>query len=68
MKKTSLLDHLVFILVMIGGINWGLLAIFKFNLIVAIFPGVSLLVNFTYILIAFAALYGLVKYVRQHSK
>lgn len=69
MKKSSLLDHLAYFLVFIGALNWGLIAIFGgFNLIVAIFHAVPLLVHFIYISIAFAALYCMIKYYKEHAK
>jgi uncharacterized membrane protein YuzA (DUF378 family) len=69
MKKSSLVDHLAYFLVFIGALNWGLIAIFGgFNLVVAIFHAVPLLVNCIYILIAFSAIYCMIKYYRDHSK
>ncbi|MEX2454798.1 MAG: DUF378 domain-containing protein [Rhodospirillaceae bacterium] len=48
------------ILLIIGGINWGLIGLFDLNLVAAIFGGEgSVLTRIVYILVGLAALYGL---------
>ena len=44
MKKCNCgpLDIIAFILVVIGGLNWGLVGLFNFNLVAAIFGDMSL--------------------------
>ena len=69
MRKSSIVDHIAYFLVFVGALNWGLIAIFGgFNLVVAIFHAVPMLVHFIYILIAFAAVYCVIKYYRDHTK
>lgn len=46
------------ILLVIGAINWGLVAWFDFNLVTAIF-GVGLAADIVYTLVALAGFYGL---------
>ena len=53
------LDIVTLILVGIAGINWGLIALFKFNAVTYI-VGKSWLVNITYIAMAVAAMYLLI--------
>jgi uncharacterized protein len=48
------------ILVIIGGINWGLVGIADFNLVSALFGANSWLTNLVYILVGIAALYCIV--------
>ncbi|GAB4353383.1 MAG: hypothetical protein Kow0099_37640 [Candidatus Abyssubacteria bacterium] len=56
MKK---MDIVMFALVVFGAINWGLLGIFDFNLVTAIFGGFTYLVRIVYTLIGIAGLYEL---------
>lgn len=45
------------ILVIIGGLNWGLVGFFNFNLVAAIFGDMSALTRIIYALVGLAALY-----------
>ncbi len=44
-------------LTIIGGLNWGLIGLFDFNLVAAIFGGVSMLTRLIYILVGLASLW-----------
>lgn len=50
---------LAYILVIVGGLNWGLVGAFDFNLVNAIFGGVVWLEDLVYILVGLAAIYKL---------
>ncbi|MEI6531930.1 MAG: DUF378 domain-containing protein [Chlamydiota bacterium] len=52
----KLLDVIVAILLVVGGLNWGLVGAANFNLVTTLF-GASPLVNIVYILVGLAALY-----------
>lgn len=54
--KMNLLDWIAFILVIIGGLNWGLIGILGFNLVDAIF-GMGIIANIIYVLVGLSALY-----------
>jgi len=54
--KLSTLDTVALILVIIGGLNWLLVAL-KFNLVTAIFGSVAWLVALIYILVGLSAIY-----------
>ena len=54
--KLNLLDTIALILVIIGGLNWGLTA-FGFNLVEIIFGTISWLVSIVYILVGLSAIY-----------
>lgn len=41
----------------IGAINWGLVGLFEFNLVAAIFGSLSLLSRIIYVLVALAGIY-----------
>lgn len=53
--------HLIaFILLVVGGLNWGLVGLFDWNLVEAIFGSVDWLERLVYILVGLSALYLLV--------
>lgn len=56
MKALSVIDWVALILVIFGGINWGLVGFFKFNLVEVIF-GTTVVTNIIYILVGVAAIY-----------
>jgi uncharacterized membrane protein YuzA (DUF378 family) len=58
------LDWAALVLSAIGAINWGLIGLFGFNLIAAIFGGVPALVVLFYILIGLAGLWLIYMMVR----
>jgi hypothetical protein len=53
----SSIDWVAFVLVIIGGINWGLIGFFGFDLVAAIFGGTSILTRIIYILVGLAAVW-----------
>jgi uncharacterized membrane protein YuzA (DUF378 family) len=48
------------ILVIVGALNWGLVGLFKFDLVAAIF-GTSVLASIVYVLVGLAGAYQLVR-------
>jgi len=56
MKKLNALGSIALILVIIGGLNWGLVGFFGFDLVSALF-GQTLLANIVYDLVGLSALY-----------
>jgi uncharacterized protein len=54
--KLSTLDTIALILVIVGGLNWGLMA-FGYNLVTAIFGSIPALVATVYILVGLSAIY-----------
>ncbi|MGR3485071.1 MAG: DUF378 domain-containing protein [Paracoccaceae bacterium] len=53
------LNAVALTLIIVGGINWGLVGLFDFNLVAAIFGLDSFLSNLIYILVGLAALYAI---------
>lgn len=54
------MDILALILVIIGALNWGLIGLFQFDLVAAIFGGsASVLSRIIYALVGIAGLWGL---------
>jgi uncharacterized membrane protein YuzA (DUF378 family) len=58
------LDIITLILVIIGAINWGLVGLFEWNLVEAIFGGVPVLVRIIYILVGLSGLWQLMPLFR----
>jgi len=54
------LDVIAAILVIVGGLNWGLVGIFSVDLVKAIFGDMTALARIVYILVGLAALYELI--------
>lgn len=57
--QKSVLDWIALILVIVGGINWGLYGLWNFDLVAAIFGGVAWLATLIYVLVGLAGLYML---------
>jgi hypothetical protein len=56
MAKLKGLDWLVLILVIIGGLNWGLVGLFKFDLVAAIFGEMSTVSRIVYTVVGLASI------------
>ena len=56
MQKLNTIGLIALVLVIIGGLNWGLVGFFSFNLVTAIF-GSTMLTNIVYDLVGISALY-----------
>ncbi|MBS3128449.1 DUF378 domain-containing protein [Candidatus Woesearchaeota archaeon] len=57
MAEKNALDWITFVLVVVGGINWGLVGLFQFNLVNMIFGSIMWLEKLVYILVGISALY-----------
>ena len=55
----KVIDTIALVLIIIGAINWGLVGIFNFNLVEAIFGGLSVLTRIIYILVGITGLWGI---------
>ena len=53
----KLLNIIALALLVVGGLNWGLVGLFDFNLVSAIFGVDSILTNVVYIVVAVCAIY-----------
>jgi len=54
--KLNIVDLIALVLVIVGGLNWGLVA-FNFNLVEMIFGSLPWLVTLVYLLVGVSALY-----------
>ena len=53
----NVVDWIALVLVIVGGLNWGLVGLFNFDLVATIFGSIAWLQNIIYILVGIAALY-----------
>ena len=53
------LDKIALALIIIGAINWGLIGLFKFDLVAAIFGEMSILSRIIYSLVGISGLWGI---------
>lgn len=64
MLRANVIDIIALILVIIGGINWGLIGLFNFNLVSTIFGDMTMITRIVYDLVGLAALYTIYLLVR----
>ena len=57
MKSLNVLDWIAIILLIIGGLNWGLVGIFNFDVVAAIFGEMSVVSRIIYVLVGLSGLY-----------
>ncbi|MDZ7611302.1 MAG: DUF378 domain-containing protein [Candidatus Moranbacteria bacterium] len=57
MKGLSSLDWLAIALVIVGGLNWGLVGAFDFDLVETVFGGFNVLSRIIYVVVGLAAVY-----------
>jgi len=55
--KLNILDWVAVILVIVGGLNWGLIGAFNFDLVATIFGAMTMLSKIVYILVGLSAVY-----------
>jgi len=57
MGKLKVVDWIALVLVIVGGLNWALVGILKFDLVAWIFGDMSVVSRVVYILVGVAAVY-----------
>ena len=55
----KVIDTIALVLIIIGAINWGLVGIFNFNLVDAIFGAMSIISRIIYILVGISGLWAI---------
>ena len=58
----KVLDVITAILVIVGGLNWGLVGVFQFDLVKAIFGDMTAPSRFVYLLVGVSAIYQLLEW------
>ena len=56
-KKMKIIDKVALALVIIGAINWGLIGLFRFDLVAAIFGEMTLMSRIVYSLVGISGLW-----------
>lgn len=57
MNKLSSFEWVAIVLLVVGGLNWGLVGLFRFDLVAAIFGTMSALSRIVYVLVGVSAVY-----------
>ncbi len=68
MNKLKTLDILSLVLVIVGGLNWGLVGILNFDLVATIFGDMSLISRIVYSLVGISAIYLLTQFMNFSRK
>ncbi len=55
----KIIDKIALVLIIIGAINWGLIAVFNFDLVAAIFGDMTILSRIVYGLVGLSGLWGI---------
>ncbi len=55
----KIIDKIALALIVIGALNWGLIAIFNFDLVAAIFGDMTVLARIVYGLVGLSGLWGI---------
>ena len=58
-NKMKVIDKIALVLIIIGAINWGLIGIFRFDLVATLFGEMSLLSRIIYTLVGIPGLWGI---------
>ena len=67
MKNAHTIALIAMILLVIGGLNWGLVGLFRFDLVAAIFGEMSALSRIIYVLVGLSAVYKIVLWLKDHK-
>jgi uncharacterized membrane protein YuzA (DUF378 family) len=61
LRKMGTIDWIAMILLIIGGLNWGLIGLFDMDLVAALFGAKTMLSRAVYTLVGVSALYELIR-------
>lgn len=64
----KLIDTIVLILVVVGALNWGLIGLFQYDLVAALFGFMSGFSRTIYTIIGIAGIYAISFFVRDRTK
>ena len=59
MKNLNTFDWVVFILLIIGGLNWGMIALFNIDLVSSMFGSMSTITRVIYGMVGISAIYSI---------
>lgn len=63
-KKMGVIDWIAIVLLLIGGINWGLVGFFGLDIVSAVFGAMTILARIVYGLVGVAAVYSIYSLVK----
>ena len=66
--RLNVADWLSMVLVIVGAVNWGLIGLFKFNLVNALFGSIPVLESAVYIIVGLAGLWLIYTGVKLSSR
>lgn len=66
--KLNALDWTATVLMIVGALNWGLIGMFDYNLVSALFGVETLITRLVYVVVGLAALYGIYMATKLASK
>lgn len=66
--KLSTIDWIALVLAVIGGINWGLVGLFDFDLVATLFGDMSGISRTVYTIVGIAAIYILISMLMKPSE
>lgn len=66
--KLNVLDYIALVLIIVGGLNWGLVGAFNYNLVDGLFGVQSVISTIVYILVGISALYAAVSLALKAGK
>ncbi len=68
MNRINVLDWVFLVLLVVGGLNWGLIGLFDYNLVAELFGANSALSNLIYILVGASAAYIVVSFLTKETR
>ena len=69
MKGENQMDTLALILIVVGALNWGLIGIFQFDLVAAVFGGMSgVFSRIIYTIVGLAGIWGITMLFRRKNR
>lgn len=63
-RKMNVLDWIALVLLVIGGINWGIIGVAGLNLVTMLLGGVPLLERLVYVLVGLSGLYTIYTFTK----
>ena len=64
----KVLKSVALLLIIVGGLNWGLVGLFEFNLVDSLFGEASVLSRVVYSLVGLAAVYALIDWIAELTR
>lgn len=66
--KLNVIDWIAMVLVIVGGLNWGLVGLANFDLVATLFGAMSVLSRVVYILVGLSAIYVAVMSMKMEKR